>query len=105
MFNPVFTSLLVVRKPVVRKVSLALLSAGAMLVLMGNDACYQILKRLEKLADPAYFHGNVTVVAPPTQDTGYASGPNSFGALYRSADCSVAGIVANDGATFNVLGL
>ena len=110
MLNPVFTSLPVVRKPVVRKpvvrkLSFALLLASAMLVLMGNNACNQILKRLEKLADADYFQGNVTVVAPPTQDTGYASGSNSFGALYRSADCSVEGIAANDGATFNVLGV
>ena len=49
--------------------------------------------------------GNVTVVAPPTTDTGYASGPNAFGGLYQSADCKVAGVIANDGATFNVAGV
>ena len=47
----------------------------------------------------------MTVVAPPTTDTGYASGPNIFGGLYRSADCKVAGVLANDGATFNVAGV
>jgi hypothetical protein len=75
-----------------------------MLLLMGGgDSCSQKPARDFPTFSPGFpFAGNVTVVAPPTKDTGYAFGPNIFGALYRSADCSVAGILANDGATFNV---
>ncbi len=101
MFNPVFSS-----HPVVRKLLLALLWAGAMLVLMGGKDCDDGPSEVKNpfILIP-YFWGNVTVVAPPTKDTGYASGPNVFGGLYRSSDCSVAGVAANDGATFNVLGV
>jgi FG-GAP-like repeat len=99
MFNPVFTSL-----PVVRKLSYILLLVVAMLELLGNPSCTNSDVEI-KLGPHDTFEGNVTVVAPPTQDTSYASGPNAFGALYRSADCSVAGIVANDGATFHVAGV
>ena len=100
MFNPVFTSL-----PVVRKLSYTLLLVIAMLLLMGGDSCIdQFIRAISPFIGPLFL-GNTTVVAPPTQDTGYASGPNAFGGLYRSADCSVAGIVANDGATFNVAGV
>ena len=77
-----------------------------MLVLMGpEDACNKLPLEAPQFGRGLGFLGNVTVVAPPTKDTGYASGPNAFGGLYRSADCSVAGVIANDGATFNVAGV
>lgn len=97
MFNPVFTSL-----PVVRKLSSTLLLVIAMLLLMGGDSCKNLPLEAPQFGLGVGFLGNTTVVAPPTKDTGYASGPNAFGGLYRSADCSVAGVIANDGATFNV---
>jgi hypothetical protein len=98
MFNPGFTSL-----PVVRKLSSTLLLVTAMLLLLGPDSCERHFPPgVIFLFLPPAFIGNVTVVTPPTKDTAYAFGPNVFGALYRSADCSVAGILANDGATFNV---
>ncbi len=102
MSNPVFTSL-----PVVRKLSSTLLLVIAMLLLMGPaDSCRDYpLGKLTVPQDPAEYAGNVTVVAPPTTDTGYALGPNAFGGLYQSADCKVAGVIANDGATFNVAGV
>jgi hypothetical protein len=100
MSNPVFTSL-----PVVRKLSFTLLLVVEMLVLMGPDACTEHPFFHPKPVLGLSFYGNTTVVAPPTNDTGYASGPNGFGGLYRSADCSVAGVLANDGATFNIAGV
>jgi FG-GAP-like repeat len=101
MFNPVFTSL-----PVVRKISSTLLLVIAGLVLMGESTCDEVLinKQILILTGPLFF-GNATVAAPPTTDTGYASGPNMFGAMYRNADCKIAGVIANDGASLNVEGV
>jgi hypothetical protein len=52
----------------------------------------------QQIAKPLLFTGNTTVIAPPTADTEYAFGPKDFAALYRWADCSVAGIIATASA-------
>src|SRR5450755_1372522 len=54
MFNPVFTSL-----PVVRKLSSTLLLVIAMLLLMGPDGCLETILKTIFLFDPPRFHGNV----------------------------------------------